>query len=65
LDIDQIKALLKKYSTGVCSIEEKKIIEQWLAETENSNAIAYNDDFIVEQLAINKSKINSRLNSAV
>jgi transmembrane sensor len=64
LDIDQTKTLLKKYSLGICSAEEKEIIEQWLAETENSKAVAYDDVFIAEQLVINKSKIDARLKLA-
>ena len=49
---------------GICSAEEKEIIEQWLAETENNKAIAYDEDFIAEQLVINKSKIDGRLKTA-
>ncbi|WP_259068784.1 FecR family protein [Mucilaginibacter sp. X4EP1] len=61
MDINQIKALLQKYSEGTCSVAEKEIIEQWLAESEISTPIDFSDDFITEQLLINKGKIDSRI----
>lgn len=61
MDINQIKTLLQKYSEGSCSVAEKEIIEQWLAESEISTPIDFNDDFITEQLLINKGKIDSRI----
>lgn len=61
MDINQTKALLQKYSAGTCSVAEKEIIEQWLAESEMSGHIDFNDDFITEQLFITKGKIDSRI----
>jgi ferric-dicitrate binding protein FerR (iron transport regulator) len=50
---------------GICSAEEKRIIEQWLAETDNSKAITYDDDFISQQIVISKTQIDNRLKIAV
>jgi transmembrane sensor len=61
LDINQVKSLLEKYSSGNCSTAEKEIIEQWLERTESSKAAAYDDVFITEQLVVNKNQIDSHL----